>query len=248
MTPRVGQAASVRPGASLVLVLGASMLTAPALAGDRAMIEYLGFSGDGRYFAFEEFGIQDGSGFPYSTIYVIDLPADDWVSGSPYRTTLEDDGADLEDARDAALEQAEAKLEALDISVAPYLIALNGDGEEIGDGHSLTFGDPGYGLNPIESPGELMLDTIPLPSNQDCSIIDDEVFGFVLSLDGEEIHADAGPLPASRGCVMDYRIHAVVRPAEWFFGGTPHTVAIISTYPFGFEGPDRRFLAVPLRQ
>ena len=44
---------------------------------------------------------------------------------------------------------------------------------------------------------------------------------------------------------MDYRIYAVVMPAD--FGGLQNAgVAIISTYPFGFEGPDRRFIAVPL--
>jgi predicted secreted protein len=244
MARHAGQAVSVRRGASLLLA--ASMLATPALAGDRALIEYLGFSADGRHFAFEEFGVQDGSGFPYSTIYVIDLPADAWVSGSPYRATIEDESGDVEDARNAAFEQAETKLDELDISVAAHPIAVNGDGEDIGDGHSLAFGDPGYGLEPLQNPRELTLETIPLQSNQDCSIIEDEVFGFALLIDGDEVHADEGPLPASRGCVMDYRIHAVVRPAEWLFGGTPRTVAIISSYPFGFEGPDRRFLAVPL--
>jgi predicted secreted protein len=223
-----------------------ALMALPAVAGDRALIGYLGFSEDGNYFAFEEFGVQDGSGFPYTNLYIIDLPADAWVSGSPYRVTIEDESGDVEDARDMAFEQAEAKLDELDISVAVHPIAVNGDGEDIGDGHSLTFGDPGFGLEPIQNPRELTLETIPLQSNMDCSIIEGEVYGFTLSLDGKEIYADKGPLPASRGCAMDYRIHAVVRPAEWFFGGTRHDVAIISSYPFGFEGPDRRFLAVPI--
>ena len=51
------------------------------LAGDRALIDLIGYSEDGRIFAFEEFGIQDGSGFPYSNIYVVDLPADKWAYG-----------------------------------------------------------------------------------------------------------------------------------------------------------------------
>jgi predicted secreted protein len=244
MKPNVVPAGMVRRVASLALLT--ALTVSPTLAGDRALIEYLGFSADGRYFAFEEFGVQDGSGFPYSTIYLIDLPADAWVSGSPYRARIEDESGDVADARDAAFELAEAKLDELDLSVAAHPIAVNGDGEEIGDGHRLTYGDPGFGLEPIQNPRELTLETMPLQSNQDCSIIEDEVFGFALFVDGEEVHADEGPLPASRGCVMDYRIHAVVRPAEWFFGGTPRTVVIVSSYPFGFEGPDRRFLAVPL--
>jgi predicted secreted protein len=244
MTPNVAQAAMALRGASLALAL--TLAASPATAGDRALIEYLGFSADGRYFAFEEFGVQDGSGFPYANVYIIDLPADSWVSGSPYRARIEDESGDVGDARDQALDLAEPKLDALDISVPAHAIAVNGDGEDIGDGHSLVFGPPGFGLEPIQSQQELSLEVIPLATNMDCSIIDGEVFGFTLSLDGEEIHADDGPLPASRGCAMGYRIFAVVQPAEWFFGATPRSVAIISSYPFGFEGPDRRFLAVPL--
>jgi predicted secreted protein len=217
------------------------------MAGDRALIDYLGFSEDGTYFAFEEFGIQDGSGFPYANLYIIDLPADAWVSGSPYRVTIEDEsgGGDVDDARDAAFEQAEDKLEDLDISVPAQPIAVNGDGEEIEDGHRLVFGRPGYGLEPVDEPRELTLETMPLEAGMDCPFVEFEVLGFALSVDGEEVHADEGTLPASRGCVMDYRIHAVVSPAPWS-GAHDVTVAIISVYPFGFEGPDRRFLAVPL--
>jgi predicted secreted protein len=243
MTRHVATGGTARLAASAALL---ALMVLPAAAGDRALIGYLGFSEDGRYFAFEEFGVQDGSGFPYTNLYVIDLPADAWVSGSPYRVTIEDESGDVEDARHMALERAKAKLDDLAISVAAHPIAVNGDGEDIGDGHSLVFGDPGFGLEPIQNPRELTLEPIPLKSNLDCSIIEDEVYGFTLTLDGKQVYADKGPLPASRGCALDYRIYAVVRPAEWFFGGTPRTVAIISSYPFGFEGPDRRFLAVPI--
>lgn len=244
MTPHADQAASVRRAASLVVV--AAMLTTPALAGDRALIEYLGYSPDGRYFAFEEYGVQDGSGFPYANIYIIDLPADRWVAGSPYRARIDDESGDVADARDMALEQAADRLEALDISVPAQVLAVNGDGEEIGDGHILVFGTPGYGLDPLRDLRELTLETIPLDSSLDCSIVEDEVYGFALFLNGEEIHADEGSLPGSRGCVMDYRLYAVVQPAEWLFGAAVRPVVIVSSYPFGFEGPDRRFLAVPL--
>ena len=65
---------------SLMFVLTGLTTALAADAADRAII---GFSGDGRFFAFEEFGIQDGSGFPYANIYVIDLEKDRWVEGSP---------------------------------------------------------------------------------------------------------------------------------------------------------------------
>ena len=48
-------------------------LAAPCLAGDYAELNVIGFSKDGRYLTFEEYGIQDGSGFPYSNIYFVDV-------------------------------------------------------------------------------------------------------------------------------------------------------------------------------
>ncbi len=53
-------------------------------AGDFAKREIHGFSIDGQLFAFEEYGVQDGSGFPYSTIYVIDTSTDQWTANSPF--------------------------------------------------------------------------------------------------------------------------------------------------------------------
>src|SRR5690606_27384389 len=187
MKPNVVTRDTVRLAASAALLA----IAAPAAAGDRAMIDYLGYSEDGRYFAFEEFGVQDGSGFHYANIYIVDLPADRWVAGTPFRVMLDDDEADVEDARDAALEQAEARLDALGIADAAYPIAVTGDGEPgAGEGDELAFGAPGYGLDPIDAATirTLTLDTLPLAPSGDCTIIENEVFGFSLSLEGNEIH------------------------------------------------------------
>ena len=76
--------------------------------------------------------------------------------------------------------------------------------------------------------------------------------GFILAYQDQngvrELHADGDVLPKSRGCTLDYRIYAVVEPFSEYYGDgfTSRRVAIIATYPFGFEGVDRRFLAVPI--
>ena len=76
-------AGMVRRAASLVFgLLGMLALVMPVLAGDRAQLDLIGYSADGSYFAFEEFGVQDGSGFAYSSIYVVDLVDDSWVVGT----------------------------------------------------------------------------------------------------------------------------------------------------------------------
>lgn len=244
MKPNAAARDMARLGASLAI--GVAALATPAAAGDRALIDYIGYSGDGRYFAFEEYGVQDGSGFPYSTIYVIDLPADEWVGGSPYRVRLEGEGDTVAEARSAVRAEAAETLDDLDISAGAYPIAINGDGEPEAAGHELRFGTPGYGLEAVEEEHLLALETVALLPGIDCSIIENKTFGFALSLDGEDLHRDSGKLPASRGCAMDYRLHAVVQAPDWLFGTPAQRVAIIASYPFGFEGPDRRFLAVPL--
>ena len=243
MTRHVAMGDMVRLAASGALC---ALMASPALAGDRALIDFIGYSEDGRYFAFEEFGIQDGSGFPYSNIYIVDLPADTWVPGSPFRVRIDSEDADLSDVRDEAHEQAEPKLDELEIYEPAFPLFVNADGDPRANaGDEAVFGDPGFGLDAVTGERTLTLTTTPATPGTDCAIIDDEVFGFSLSLDGTEVYADPATLPQSRGCAMGYKIYAVVRPSEWT-GASAGELAVISTYPFGFEGPDRRFLVVPL--
>lgn len=244
MKPNVAPVDTARLAASLGLA--AALMVTPVTAGDRALLDFIGYSEDGRYFAFEEFGVQDGSGFPFSTVYVIDLPADKWVAGSPYRVVLESEVATAAAARDAARELAAPKLDALDVSVPAELVALNGDGETAGEAHSLHFGDPGYGLDDPRDVRTLVLETFPANSPEPCATYSGErALGYALLLDGIELHRDI-TLPQSRGCPLDYRIYGVVMPADW--SGLTAGVAVIAVYPFGFEGPDRRFVVVPLDQ
>lgn len=220
---------------------------APAVAGDRAQFNPIGFSADGRHFAFEEYGIQDGSGFPFSTTYIIDLPADKWVKGTPYRLRYHDETVSIGELRRLAARDMTRSITELGIDFPGSIIALNGDGEPEAEPYALRFGTPGYGLSDVQNDHRLELEVFDLASSEDCAIIDGKTKGFALTLDGVELSRDTGPIPKSRGCVMDYRLYAVVVPAD--FGTVPSAgVAIVSVYPFGFEGPDRRFIAVPLGQ
>jgi len=233
------------PAASALLA--ASLLTAPALAGDRAMFNPLGFSPDGRYFAFEEYGVQDGSGFPYATIHAIDLKADKWAGGAPFAVRLEADGATLSEARAKAAGAAKSALATLHVTAPAEYLALNADGEG-NPGKTLRFGTPGDGLGEPEDVRLLGLDTFPaaVVDTPCADYTERPTLGFALTLDDTELHRDI-TVPKSRGCALDYRLYGVLTPFTDGFD-IPGTVVIVSVYPFGFEGPDRRFIAIPIDQ
>jgi predicted secreted protein len=237
-----------RSAAPAVLVLLAASLpgvaTLPAFAGDAALADFIGFSEDLHTFAFEEYGVQDGSGFAYSTIYVVDLNADKWVGGSPFHSQAPEDEGD----RPLAAVRADARILAgtqLDTLATPAE-TLWLDGTSTGDGKAISFS---YGpLAGEDKALSLTLSTAPAESSLDCAgLMGSAPLGFRLSFasgagDAVIKHDDKGHVPASRGCTTDYRLYAVVRP----FQSVHPSVAIVASYPFGFEGPDRRFLAVPL--
>jgi predicted secreted protein len=78
-----------------------------AHAGDVAKLDIIGFSPDGSTFAYEEYGVQDGSGFPYSNRYYVDTATDTFLPKTPVRIRLNDENSSLEDARDEASRQAQ---------------------------------------------------------------------------------------------------------------------------------------------
>lgn len=246
MKRNVVPAASARLAASLGLLL----LASPALAGDAAAIDPIGFSADGRYFAYEEYGVQDGSGFPYDSIYVVDLIEDKWV-GSPVRVRLDDESASLDAARQKALAEAQPMLDKLALTVPAQPLLMNADGESGASGMQASFAMFGNGLDTPGDPFTLELETFASTTNEPCASygMEDPVRGFALTLadsagNAAEIYRDTA-VPTSRGCVSDYRIHAVLSPFPFGMSASP-LVAVISVYSLGFEGPNRRFVTVPV--
>jgi len=246
---------SVRPAILLSWIgalLAALLVVTPATAGDRALIDFLGYSADGDHFAFEEYGIQDGSGFAYSIIYIVQLSSDSWVKGTPYRVQAPEDKPDmpLAQVRAEARQRAQADLDSLHIDNPAQILALIGDGAVEEDGTTLAFAEPACcGIATVsETTQTLRLENFPVAeAGFDCvALTGDKPLGYALALDKDgtvsELHRDGQKLPMSRGCPMGYRLFAVLQP----FNQNAHRVAIVSTFPFGFEGPSRRFLAVPL--
>lgn len=241
---------NVVPAASALLAASLFFAAAPALAGDAANFDPIGFSADGRFFAYEEYGIQDGSGFPYDNIYVVDLIADKWVA-PPVRVRLDDESATLTAARQQAMAGARAMLDKAALVLPAEILLLNANGEVAPNGTDVQFGTYGNGLGDVLGTLKLSLSRFDSTSSEPCASygMEDPVQGFALTLADEagnsaEIYRDAS-VPASRGCVSDYRIHAVLSPFPAGASASP-MVAVISVYSLGFEGPDRRFVTVPV--
>lgn len=236
--------------ALLLLLIG----SARAMAADGAALNIIGYSPDSRYFAFEQYGVQDGSGFPYWEVYLVDLKTNEWVKGAPWRVILQDEQAKLSAARDQARAAAEPELAARAITEPAELLAAMPATEVSADRQRLTF-DRWYipmGSKPetqseVKIRHELALTQKPLPATGNC-LPEEQTQGFTLTLKdfqagNTRILAEDKTIPASRNCPLGYDIAAVVAPA-----GNPMTdrlVALIGVYSRGFEGANHRFIAVP---
>lgn len=239
---------NARPLRHIWLVAAFCLAAWPAAANDQALADFIGYSTDFRYFAFEEYGIQDGSGSAYSNIYIVDLRTDAWVGGSPFRVAGHEDDKTLAEARREALDLADAELHGLKIETPVQVAALLGDGFA-DPGTRMHFGFPYSGdIGATAGDYALALETLAMPPTPACTAaIDTAGTGFILSIASQgatrEIHRDTA-IPDSRGCPVGYRLYAVVFP--YGDGEIANAVAIVASYPVGWEGADRRFLAVPI--
>lgn len=220
--------------------------TSSATAADNAERSVIGFSPDGRHFAFEQYGVQDGSGFPYSEIFIVDLDANQWVKGSPFRARLEDETALVGAARLRSAKMAAPLIAQLKIAEPGEVLASQPPTEASADRHRMSF-DAFY-LSQVRQPGDsytLKLDLVPFAAPESCHAEDGKQMGFSLSLSGsvsKEIHRDTA-IPSSRFCPRDYDIGDVIVYRS-HSAGDRH-VALIGVYTPGFEGVNRRLIAVP---
>ena len=223
-------------------------ISTSALAGDTAQRNILGFSPDGVWFAFEEFGTSDGTGAPYSSIYVININSDTWAKGTPIRVNFGEDVAPVSKARNAAMEKAKPILDKLKISEPGLLLASNPVTEIVANPRRIDF----YRNKNLESPDKkvsYVLKEISFPLSQRCKTFGlEKEKGFALSITKggaplAEVYKDK-LVPATRNCPSKYALSDVIEfnvPS----GPTRHIV-LIHRFSVGFEGPDTRFIAVPV--
>ncbi|CAN7387879.1 DUF2259 domain-containing protein [Rhizobium sp. LjRoot254] len=231
-------------GLLLSFVIGFST---PAIAGDTASLNVLGYSPDGRVFAFEEYGFFDGSGLPYSTVYFIDIEKDVFLPGTPIRTRV-DEELPLPRIRSMSRTKAAALIEKYKVAENPGVIVVYNPPSELdSDGHKVRFHS--YVSAPPHSyTNTLVLTEHKFPPTESCLNMTGEYTGFTLKLTeyqgaavDKELHEDTA-VPASRSCANEYSIGAVISSEI----REETMIAMILVGSSGFEGNDRRWIAVPV--
>ncbi len=218
-----------------------------ACAGDAATLNILGFSHDGGIFAFEEYGIQDGSGFPYANRFYIDTATDKFLPGTPVRVRIDDENAALSTVRDQARDQGEKIVKQSELEGnRGYTAGFNPVTQLNGDPYRMAV-NPRPVFPAIDDELEFRLVEFPREGPEVCQALG-ETMGFRLlrigTRDGAQtrlLHEDE-TLPQSRNCPIGYRIGGI----QTFYGqgAQPVYAVLIAVRSIGFEGPDHRWMAV----
>jgi predicted secreted protein len=253
-----------RFGTTALLALALLAAAPEARAGDGSAIHVLGFSADGRYFAFEQYGEQDGSGTLHSTITAVETIGDRLVKGMPVAAIMDPDNPalgkeprdkQLADIRAKAAADAAAILQQLGISVPGHMVAA------VRDSRARSILAPDH----VRAAMKTAVTTVTLPADRfgaDTRLVlrefdialprckdlvnGEHPNGFGLTLERKSrpsIHLSRDQtIPVSRGCPQHYGIaeaHALPLPDG------SHALAVFIQYFYtAFEGPDRRFIVV----
>lgn len=238
----------------LALCLSAALLPGGAQAAFAARMDVLGFSKDGRWFVFEEYGVQDGSGAPFSRVYVIDVDRNGWKPGTPIVEMPRENGdtyPSLASVRSKARARVAAKLGRIDVHPSNGHLMLKRTATDLGaDAHPISNHEARFRLWYNFGNAYLLRIRERAASAAPCGMGPTQPNIFTLRVTSETTGAarvlqrDAR-LPKSRGCALGYGIAGVWL---WFSDtnrqGPAKIVVIMHVKAAGFEGHDIRFMAV----
>ncbi len=236
---------------AVLAFIALSILPTTVRAGDYATLNFIGFSKDGKYLAFEEFGMQDGSGFTYSTFYFIDVEKNSFAS-PPVKAVIQDELATEPMARSKAKRSADPILRRLRIVerntgklvVSRLMTDISAYATGGEDSKSTS-----RNINFAELVGsmyrrgfyELVLKSSDI-AVKECEYTEEPAQKLELVLKDNDsdktlvLQKDVN-LPASRSCATRYEIQYVYLYENYI-------AVFLNTYHRGFEGPDVRYMAV----
>jgi predicted secreted protein len=224
-------------------------MAATAHAGDIANIQPVGFSADGKVFAFQEFGMKDGK-VPYSDTYFIDTDTGADLEGTPFHLELTDKDANLSKARRQNLTAARQQMDKYDLLTNPGLIAAFNPPTELGSPMKTIRYTPLATDGPARGAYALLLGDAQVAAPDACKGMNNRAVGFTLQLiekDGapnrQLVHEDKA-IPAERGCAVEYRMGgALVYQPE---SGKPVHIALVLALSASPDGRNGRWIAVPV--
>lgn len=230
-------------------------LSSLAFAGDAAKLTHIGFSGDGKSYAFMQSGVQDGSGFAYAEIKFLDTASNSYTAKAVSVLQDEEDTiSTLADIEDKAIKSAEATLKSLEISTS-----LKGDvlvSRKISDLEARKLKEVSFSNGPIigglSAPAyKVKLSTSKAkPAAGSFCMEDNSALKLKLELVNlttkkTTVLQEDKTLPASRGCAHGYEIEdVVVINPDQSSELAAKVVVLIRVFTIGFEGEDVRYMAV----
>lgn len=198
-------------------------------AKESATFSPIGFSKDGRYFVFEDFGQTDGAVGSYSVISVVDVSQDKLIK------TIKKQRVDLKEPGVATTRRLNLQAAQKYLAAEKIKIVLGNIGKKV----ALSFPEgnhrfASFGTNQLQLEDERFKDG-RCPSGRTLG------FRLVLSYPkGTSVLHDDDHVPSGRGdkgCVDGYAIHSVRK----YLG---YRVIVLTVREPGFEGGDQRHMVV----
>lgn len=211
-------------------------------AGDYDQFNLIGFSKNGSGLAFETYSEHDGSGFPYDTITLVDVPNNKWLT-QPINTEVEQEGVDTQAVRQLNQKKARKSLQKFGI--------VQGNLGRTVVSHLLTDLTPetkvvqfASEIGSLYKHGEYELTLNEQDAAQkDCAEYSDyeakklELFLKNIETGQQKVLQSDLVLPKSRNCAYSYRIEQVTLYQDYI-------VVFLNVFSPGFEGPNMRYIAV----
>lgn len=226
------------------------LFAATAFGGDASTYQKIGFSADGRYFAFADTGIGDGSGAPYAQVSVVEVATNKLVRSKMVHLEPEDGSDEASGTEEQALQRAikevrlgEFRIQRGKILGEDLLVRLPTDVSQVTDTVFATAYWAEGGASAFTPKYELKIATTPAEDKTDeqwCTALSGRAPELLkLTLEGKagdaagffRVLQDDKSLPRSRSCPTGYTVKQVTRFGESL------VVAVSYSSP-GFEGPN----------
>jgi predicted secreted protein len=188
----------------------------------------IGFSKDGAFFAFERAGTHDGSGFPFSEIFILNVCKNEYAT-KPIRFDNEAEDATEESTSALNLKQAKSFLDKFGIVKGNSGLKVFSASADVKSSAQFQYRDEKM---------KLVLEQTPTQTENCMPDLETRKMTLSLSYKGAiQVLQKDKQLPKSRACAFSYTIREV-----YCYSST--IVVLIDYQSPGYEGPDLRQIAV----